>query len=187
MTCPVTQNKGYHRAYTFGTKTAGTLYYGNPTLSPTAVRNAELAYDRTVSVIGSVVRTAIFAQRNDNLLAAAPSVPAGLIAGQPYQSQSANIGSSDEVGLEFIADMIAALCTSSYHVLGTIGAAFWSALFVSPKRGAIRSRMTAVSSGRVEIIDIWWAVTPQGAPKCGRALRPDFKTFQGRLKDVTPS
>ncbi len=87
-------------AFQFGTQAAGTLYYGNPTLSPTAVWNAELAYDRTIAFIGSTVRTAIFAQRNDNLLASAPSVPAGLIAGQPYQSQSANIGWSDEAGIE---------------------------------------------------------------------------------------
>ena len=87
-------------AFQFGTQATGTLYYGNPTLTPTAVWNAELAYDRNVPVIGSVVRTAVFAQRNDNLLAAAPSVPAGLQAGHPYESQSANIGSSDEVGLE---------------------------------------------------------------------------------------
>ena len=38
----------------------GTIYYGNPTLTPTAVWNFELGYDRSVAAIDSVVRTALF-------------------------------------------------------------------------------------------------------------------------------
>ena len=87
-------------AFQLGIPGVGTIYSGNPTLAPTAVWNVELGYDRGVSVIGSTIRAAVFFQRNDNLLAAAPSVPFGLQAGQFFTSQSSNIGSSDEVGFE---------------------------------------------------------------------------------------
>jgi outer membrane receptor for ferrienterochelin and colicins len=87
-------------AFQFETAATGTLYFGNPILSPTAVWNTELAYDRNVPSIGSALRTGVFLQRNTNLLASGPAVPAGLQASNPFASQSANIGSSDEVGLE---------------------------------------------------------------------------------------
>ena len=78
----------------------GTIYYGNPTLSPTAVWNFELAYDRSIAPLHSVIRTAAFYQRNDNLLAGSPSVPFGLQPSRYLTSQSSNIGSSQEVGFE---------------------------------------------------------------------------------------
>ncbi len=87
-------------AFQFGAPGAGTIYSGNPTLAPTEVWNFELGYDRAVSIIGSTVRTAVFFQRNNNLLAAAPSVPFGMQAGNYLTSQSSNIGSSDEIGFE---------------------------------------------------------------------------------------
>jgi outer membrane receptor for ferrienterochelin and colicins len=73
---------------------------GSPDLRPTSIWNMGLNYDRAVPTIDSLLRMALFAQRNDNLLGsnffATPTVlPSGLFA-----SQAQNIGSSDEFGLE---------------------------------------------------------------------------------------
>ena len=87
-------------AFQYAAPGVGTIYSGNPTLVPTAVWNVELGYDRGVSVIGSTIRTAVFFQRNVNLVAAGASVPFGLQTSRYLTSQSSNIGSSDEVGFE---------------------------------------------------------------------------------------
>ena len=78
----------------------GSIYYGSPTLRPTAVWNFELGYDRAIPQIASTVRSAVFYQINDDLLASGPSVPFGTQPGLIYASQSANIGRSDEAGVE---------------------------------------------------------------------------------------
>jgi iron complex outermembrane receptor protein len=73
---------------------------GNPGLRPSIVYNAELDYDRAVPAIDSTLRAALFAQRTDDLIsepyAATPVIgPAGLPV-----LQSANVGSSDAIGVE---------------------------------------------------------------------------------------
>lgn len=73
---------------------------GNPYLRPTIVYNIEGDYDRSLPRLDSVLRAAVFAQRNDDLIGspiAAPIIigPAGL----PILS-AANVGRSDAVGAE---------------------------------------------------------------------------------------
>ena len=85
----------------FGIQIGGFGYYylGAPYLQPVAVWDAELAYDRTLPMLGATFTSAVFFQRNTDLLAPAggtPFVPVGDIVG----SAPANIGSSNEIGVE---------------------------------------------------------------------------------------
>ncbi len=72
---------------------------GSPSLVPSAVWNTELAYDRVLAPIGATLHTAVFFQRNTDLLVAGGGTPfvysSGVVA-----SNSANIGSSNEIGAE---------------------------------------------------------------------------------------
>ena len=72
---------------------------GSPDLQASAVSNAEVGYDRTVSSLHSTVRLAVFAQRTDNVLTdpygAIPVFDRGAI-----RFSSANTGHSSAVGGE---------------------------------------------------------------------------------------
>jgi len=52
----------------FGT-TGPVAVYGKPNLLPAITWNAEIDYDRQLPTIASVLRTALFAQRTDNVIA----------------------------------------------------------------------------------------------------------------------
>ena len=75
------------------------LLAGSPSLEPTAVWNAELAYDRTIAAIGATLTTAVFFQRNTDLIAPAGNAPFAFSNGSII-SESENVGSSNEVGFE---------------------------------------------------------------------------------------
>jgi iron complex outermembrane receptor protein len=74
------------------------LDLGQPALKPTVVLNFEADYDHTFTRLGATLRSAVFRQNNNGLF--------GYDAGVPYQLgvntvyQSANLGSSDETGVE---------------------------------------------------------------------------------------
>lgn len=73
---------------------------GNPGLRPSTVDNIELDYDRTLPAIGSSLRAALFAQRNQNLINqpyAAPPVFTSI--GLPLLV-AGNAGASDAAGVE---------------------------------------------------------------------------------------
>ena len=78
----------------------GAFALGSPTLQPTAVWNLELGYDRSLPSIGSTVRSSVFVQRNDRLLALGGITPFVPLAGGGVGSFSQNIGYSDAVGGE---------------------------------------------------------------------------------------
>jgi outer membrane receptor for ferrienterochelin and colicins len=73
---------------------------GNPNVHPSTVDNVEFDYDRAVPVIGSTMRTALFAQRTRDIIsepfAATPIIgPLGLPV-----LLTTNVGGSDAVGME---------------------------------------------------------------------------------------
>jgi hypothetical protein len=71
-----------------------------PALHPSIIRNAALDYDRMVPVVAATLRAALFAQRTDDLISDAYAVTSVIgPAGLPVL-QSANVGSSDAVGIE---------------------------------------------------------------------------------------
>ena len=74
---------------------------GSPTVMPTSVWNAELAYDRSLNALNAVLTTALFYQRNTNLIASpadTPFTPTGI--GYSVETTTQNVGSSNEVGVE---------------------------------------------------------------------------------------
>jgi outer membrane receptor for ferrienterochelin and colicins len=73
---------------------------GSPTIQPTAVWNLELAYDRAIPAIESAVTTAVFLQRNDNILTVAGDTPLRPLTRGTIGSLSQNSGYSDAVGGE---------------------------------------------------------------------------------------
>jgi iron complex outermembrane receptor protein len=77
----------------------GARLLGSPTVVPTSVWNAELAYDRALPSLDATLTTALFVQRNTNLLSAPGNTPFALSGGQ-IASTTANVGSSNEVGVE---------------------------------------------------------------------------------------
>jgi iron complex outermembrane receptor protein len=72
---------------------------GSPTLAPASVWDAELAYDRSITALGATLSTAVFWQRNTNLIASAGTAGPTIIAGHVVE-EAANYGSSYELGLE---------------------------------------------------------------------------------------
>jgi outer membrane receptor for ferrienterochelin and colicins len=76
-------------------------YVGNPTVQPTAVWNIELGYDHGIPAIGSMVTTAVYVQRNDNILTPPGLTPLRPQPGGGYDSLAQNSGYSDAVGGEF--------------------------------------------------------------------------------------
>ncbi len=79
---------------------AGTTIVGAPQLEPTAVWNAELAYDRKLAPLGATLSTSVFFQRNTNLIGPPGyGVPSFYPDGAAYFTGT-NIGSSNEIGFE---------------------------------------------------------------------------------------
>jgi iron complex outermembrane receptor protein len=89
----------------FGTQfQAGTfgpvVIAGNPDVHPSTVDNLELDYDCALPAIASTLRTAVFAQRNRDLISQALGVPPVIgPAGLPVLL-AGNVGSSDAIGTE---------------------------------------------------------------------------------------
>jgi len=71
---------------------------GVPTVSPTSVWNAEVAYDRSLQPLPVTLQTALFFQRNTDLLAAPGSAPYRPLGGGIIGSPVENFGSSNEIG-----------------------------------------------------------------------------------------
>jgi len=80
--------------------TTSVVVAGNPNLKAVRVSNAEIDYDRTIAPIRALLRTALYYQRNDNLLSAAPESPIQFLPGGNILGQSANIGGSNAAGGE---------------------------------------------------------------------------------------
>jgi iron complex outermembrane receptor protein len=77
-----------------------TSILGSPQLQPTAIWNAELAYDRKLVPLGATLTASVFFQRNTNLIGPPGyGVLSYFPNGAPY-STGANIGSSNEIGFE---------------------------------------------------------------------------------------
>jgi len=73
---------------------------GNPDLHPTIVYNLELDYDRALPAINSTMRTAVFVQRNEDLISEPFSAPPAVgPLGVPLLLAS-NVGRSDAIGAE---------------------------------------------------------------------------------------
>jgi outer membrane receptor for ferrienterochelin and colicins len=77
---------------------------GNPDVRPTIVHNIELDYDRTLPAWNSTLRTAVFAQRSDDIISQPLSSPpqfvqSGPLTGAPLFLAS-NVGSSSAAGGE---------------------------------------------------------------------------------------
>lgn len=72
---------------------------GSPSLSPTAVWNAELAYDRTLVSLGATFTAAVFFQRNTDLLAPAGAAPF-VFTSDALRTQAFTTGSSNEIGFD---------------------------------------------------------------------------------------
>ncbi len=77
----------------------GVNLLGVPDLRPTAVWNLDLGYDRALASIGSELTVDGFLQRNTELIAAPGNGPIAFSSGGVVLA-SANIGSSNEAGLE---------------------------------------------------------------------------------------
>ena len=73
---------------------------GSPSLRPTKVWNLELGYDREIKSIGSTLRAAVFAQRNEDLLTPGTNVYPSLTPGGGVALVSRNTGHSDAIGGE---------------------------------------------------------------------------------------
>jgi iron complex outermembrane receptor protein len=73
---------------------------GVPVAQPTAVWNAEIAYDRSLSPVPVTLETALFFQRNTDLLAPPGSAPYRPLGGGIIGSPVENFGSSNEIGAE---------------------------------------------------------------------------------------
>jgi iron complex outermembrane receptor protein len=87
----------------FGTL-APAVIAGNPNLAPSVVHNIELDYDHIVPAWNTTLRTAVFAQRSDNIISPPLSSPiqfvqTGPLTGAPLLLSS-NVGSSEAIGAE---------------------------------------------------------------------------------------
>jgi outer membrane receptor for ferrienterochelin and colicins len=74
-------------------------FIGNPALSPAKMMNYELDYDRSLTSINSILRTAVYYQKTDDLLTSAVNAPLAPGAGG-LVSYAQNTGSSSAVGGE---------------------------------------------------------------------------------------
>jgi iron complex outermembrane receptor protein len=83
----------------FGTQTqiGEAVGLGMPDVLPTAVWNAELAYDRRIAPLGATATAAFFFQRNTGLIDGPTTAPLSLVGTVPV-SAAQNIGSSNELG-----------------------------------------------------------------------------------------
>ena len=75
------------------------VFIGSPSLDPSVTYNAELGYDREVRTLASTVRTAVFAQRTDNVISD-PFTARGVAGPQGVVFRSANVGRSAALGGE---------------------------------------------------------------------------------------
>ena len=81
------------------------VFLGNPGLSAASVNNVELDWDRALPALASTLRTAVFAQRTDNVISnpydATPTFN-GLFSGHfpEFSEVASNIGSSIAAGTE---------------------------------------------------------------------------------------
>jgi iron complex outermembrane receptor protein len=73
---------------------------GNPDLHPSTVDNIELDYDRDLPAIGSSLRAALFAQRNQDLISQPFAVPVVIGSSGVPALLAGNVGSSDAAGVE---------------------------------------------------------------------------------------
>ena len=89
---------------TYGVQTSlggfGPLLSGRPDLRPAVTWNGEIDYDRAVPALNSTVRTALFAQRLDNILATPFSTPLSFTAFGTPVFFSENVGYSTAAGME---------------------------------------------------------------------------------------
>lgn len=81
------------------------LYLGQPHSNAASVSNVELGWDRSIPALRSTLRTALFAQRTDNILTnpyEATPIPSDAIqgGGQGLLTQAGNFGHSNAVGGE---------------------------------------------------------------------------------------
>jgi iron complex outermembrane receptor protein len=89
----------------FGTQVSGlsgaqqVSFVGNPTLDAATVTNYEVDYDRTLALMGAILRAAVYYQRTDDLLATALVLPTSPGAGG-LVSYAQNVGNSRAVGGE---------------------------------------------------------------------------------------
>jgi iron complex outermembrane receptor protein len=74
-------------------------YLGSPSVVPTSIWDAELAYDRRIGALDSVLTTALFWQLNTDLIAN-PSTGSVIEVNGETDLETANVGSSYEVGVE---------------------------------------------------------------------------------------
>jgi len=72
----------------------------DPNVQPTIVHNIELDYDRTVPLWSSTLRTALFAQRSDNIISQPLSSPVQFDQYGVPLLISSNVGSSAAIGTE---------------------------------------------------------------------------------------
>jgi iron complex outermembrane receptor protein len=75
-------------------------YVGQPDLRPSVIWNAELDYDRALPVIGSTPRTALFAQRTDDLASSPFGAPLTFVPPGLPVFFAQNVGYSTAAGLE---------------------------------------------------------------------------------------
>jgi len=73
---------------------------GNPDIHPSTVDNVELDYDRAMPSIGSTLRTALFAQRTQDIISEPFAVPPVVGPSGLPLFLAGNVGSSDAVGVE---------------------------------------------------------------------------------------
>jgi outer membrane receptor for ferrienterochelin and colicins len=75
-------------------------YFGRPDLLPSITDNVEVDYDRSLPLISSELRTALFAQRTDNVIASALAGPITVLPTGVVYQQSANVGYTTAEGFE---------------------------------------------------------------------------------------
>jgi outer membrane cobalamin receptor len=74
-------------------------FLGSPSILPTSVWDTELAYDRRLAALNSVLTTAVYWQRNTNLIAN-PSTGVAIDDHGAIDVETNNTGSSYEIGVE---------------------------------------------------------------------------------------
>lgn len=79
---------------------APVAYAGRPNLNPSIVWNGEIGYDRALPAIDSTLRTAVFSQRIDDIVAWSFGAPLSFASTGAPVFFSSNVGYSTAVGLE---------------------------------------------------------------------------------------
>jgi iron complex outermembrane receptor protein len=75
-------------------------FYGEPHLNPTSILSSELDYDRSLSALDSVLRSAVFAERLDNIVSWPFGAPPALSALHTPVFYAQNVGYSTGLGGE---------------------------------------------------------------------------------------